>query len=310
MIPTSPLRIRSVVRGPGWLPLALVALMVQAFAPARQLHSPQQVGALPPAWLHGVWAREWIEVRSVRSDHFAVHYLQTPSIFGDMRLPVERPSFAGAASFADLTDSDLLELARQRGFTGYVTATGDTITWHHEVDFQPSDGTPDIGRAERFGPTQWYEHALDSAYAEMWRSVAVRNGAFLVLRVERTGRLERTLIVVGDHLLYVRNRARDLPVAPSLDSLIRASRATREQIIAYLDCEFSTGRVRGGRIPWEIQASTLPWLEGRALEFARAVTVLPDSARLDVQVGSPERWLVPINTLSPADLVALFPGAG
>jgi hypothetical protein len=58
-----------------------------------------------------------------------------------------------------------------------MTAAGDTFTWHHEVDFQPSDGTPDIGQAERFGPSQWYERALDSSYVELWRSIAAAEGA-------------------------------------------------------------------------------------------------------------------------------------
>jgi hypothetical protein len=58
-----------------------------------------------------------------------------------MRLPIERPSFSGATSFADLTDAELLLLARQRGFAGRVTAVADIITWHHEIDFQPPDGT-------------------------------------------------------------------------------------------------------------------------------------------------------------------------
>jgi hypothetical protein len=224
-----------------------------------------------------------------------------------MRVPIQRPSFSQASSFADLTDADLLLLAGQRGFAGYVTAIDDTITWHHELDFQPPDSSPDIGRVERVGPTQMYEHALGSSYVESWRSVTSGDNTFLVLRLDRGGRLEQTLLVVGDYFLYVRNRSADLPVAPSLDSLIRATHATRQQVIAYLDCEFSTGRVRGGSRPWEIQASTLPWREGRALEFVSTVTVLPDSVHLNVQVSSGERWSVPVNTVSKADLVALFP---
>jgi hypothetical protein len=121
--------------------------------------------------------------------------------------------------------------------------------------------------------------------------------------------LEQTLLVVGDYFLYGRNRARDLSNAPSLDSLIRATNATREQIIAYLDCEFSSGRVRGGRIPWEVQASTIPWREGGGLAFANTVTVQADSSDLHVQVDRDERWLVPVNTLTKAALAALFPNA-
>ncbi len=269
--------------------------------------SPREESVPPPSWMHGVWTREWIEVRGVRSSRFAVQYLQTPTLFADLRLPIERPSFSRATSFADLTDAELLLLAHQRGFAGRVTAVADTITWHHEIDFQPHDGTADIGRVERVGPGQMYEHALDSSYVESWRSVASGDSAFLVVRVEQAGRLEQTLLIVGDHFLYVRNRSADLPAAPSLDSLIKATHATREQIIAYLDCEFSTGRVRGGSVPWEVQASTLPWRQGRPLGFVSRLQLSPDSAHLSGRGERMEQWSVSINTLPKAQLAGLFP---
>jgi len=208
---------------------------------------------LPP-WLLGVWTRDWMEWKGVRTSVLDVHYLQTPTIFGDVRIPIDRPKFPRATSFADLTDSELRSLTRQLGYAGRTTVTGDTSTWHEEIEFQPDDGSPDMGRLERVNDSTMYEHALDSSYVESWRSVSRGEGRFLVVCVERDARLERTLIVVGNQFLYVRNRAKDLPVAESLDSLIITTRATRAQIIAYLDCEFSTGRVRGRAVPWQIRA--------------------------------------------------------
>ena len=72
------------------------------------------------------------------------------------------------------------------------------------------------------------------------------DGRFLALSEERDGRLRRLLVLAGDHFLYVRNRERDLPAAESIDALVRTTNATRAQVIAFLDCEFSYGRVRGG----------------------------------------------------------------
>jgi hypothetical protein len=151
-----------------------------------------------------------------------------------------------------------------------------------------------------------YEHALDSSYVESWRSIDGGEGRFLAVRVERSGRLDRVLLVAGDHFVYVRNRGKDLPIAASLDSLIAATRATRAQIVVYLDCEFSVGRVRGGARPWEIQQSTLPWREGMHLDFADSVGV-NDATGLVPRVAATERWSVPMNTFSRAELVALFP---
>jgi hypothetical protein len=254
-----------------------------------------------------VWTREWIERGGKRSDLFDVHYLQTPSVFADVRIPRNRPAFAHATSFADLSDADLLVLARQRGFAGFATAAGAVATWHHEIDFQPPDSAVDVGRLERVDDTHMLEHALDSSYVESWHSTNEGDGRFLALRVERSERLDRLLLIAGDEFLYVRNRERDLPVAESLDSLIIATRATRSQIIAYVDCEFSVGRVRGGTGPWEIQYSTLPWREGRHLAFVDDIAVSDGATILRSRVQTTDRWSIPVNTLARAEIAALFP---
>ena len=260
----------------------------------------------PPTWMLGVWTREWIERKGTRSSPLDVHYLQTPDFFADVRIPHDRPAFANAASFADLTDADLLLLAKQKGFTGHVRAAGDTITWQHEIDFQPPDGDADIGRVERIGSGRMYEHALDRSYVESWKSVATGESAFLVIRSTRARRLERLLLVVDDHFLYVRNREKDLPNAVSLDSLIHATHASRATIIAFLDCEFSTGRVRAGSVPWEIQSSTLPWNTGRRLAIVDSIAVMPDSSQVRISAASTTQWSVSTNTLSKAALTTIF----
>lgn len=259
-----------------------------------------------PAWLSGVWSREWIERRGTRTSAFDVHYLQTPNAFADMRIPRDRTALAHASSFADLTDGELLLLARQRGFTGTASVIGDTATWQHEIDYQPSDSSPDIGRIERVDDAHMLEHALDSSYVESWRSSGDVSGRFLALRIARDGRLERMLVVAGDHFIYVRNRERDLPAAESLDSLIVSTKATRAQIIAYLDCEFSVGRVRGGPEPWEIEHSTIPWREGRRIELVDSITSRGGSLRLIEPDPRGATLSVPVNTFAKDELDAMF----
>ena len=61
-----------------------------------------QAGFTVPGWLWGVWQREWIEERGSRSSTLDVHYLQTPTFFADVRIPLDRPRFPRAVSFADL----------------------------------------------------------------------------------------------------------------------------------------------------------------------------------------------------------------
>jgi hypothetical protein len=265
----------------------------------------------PPIWLQGVWSRDWIEKRGVKSNALDVHYLQTPTFFVDMRIPRDRSGVVAAKSFADLTDEQLRSLARQNGFTGRTTMVGIVATWQHDIDFQPSDGTPDKGRLERVRPDQMLEHGIDGSYIEAWRSSTDGKGRFLVVRVEHSGRLSRALVVVGNQFVYARNRANELPEAASFDALIEATHPSRAQLEAYLDCEFSAGRVRGGQVPWEIEQSTLPWREGRHLEFVERISSSDAGFGLVPHEAGEGVWTVPVNTLSSQETNGLFgEGAG
>lgn len=261
-----------------------------------------------PKWLQGAWRRDWIQEGKVKSNTLDVHYLQTPTYFADIRIPKDRPRFSTANSFADLSDQQLRLLTRQSGFTGRTTLEGTVATWQHDIEFQPSDGTPDKGRLERISPDRMHEHGLDGSYVESWRSLTDGQGRFLVIRVQRSGRLQRTLVVVGNQFVYVRNRVKDLPISPSLDALIKATSATREQIVEYLDCEISVGRVRGGYVPWEIVQSTLPWREGRRLDFVEQISMTDRPPGLAPREVSEDQWMVPVNTLSANEIKALLAG--
>ena len=259
-----------------------------------------------PDWLRGVWTREWIQEGKAKSNTLDVHYLQTPTYFADIRIPKDRTRFPNAKSFADLTDQQLRLLARQNGFTGLTTTAGPVATWNHDIQFQPSDGAPDRGRLQRIGRTRMHEHGLDGSYIESWRSTTSGSGHFLVIRVKHTGRLLRTLVVVGNQFVYVRNRAIDLPAAASFEALFDFTKASRAQIEEDLDCEFSVGRVRGGSVPWEIEQSTLPWREGRHLNFIDEVAPAEGGAGLVPRTVGNEEWTVPVNTLTAGEIGELF----
>jgi hypothetical protein len=271
-------------------------------APAPAQGSTEQL----PTWLWGEWSRDWIQKGKVRSNTLEVHYLQTPTYFADIRIPKDRAGISTARSFADLSDPQLRLLTHQNGFTGHTTIAGAVAAWHHDIDFQPSDGTPDSGRLQRIPPGRMHEHGLDGSYTESWRSVSRAKGRFLVIRVEHGGRLLRALVVVGNEFLFVRNRSKDLPMAASFDALIDGTHASRDQIVEYLDCEFSVGRVRGGSVPWMIDQSTLPWREGHELDFVEQMSII-DRGLIAREVDG-DQWTVPVNTLSPLEIQALFGG--
>ena len=286
--------------------LAMVALAsFGVTAKGTVAAAPESSGEVP-VWLRGVWVRDWIEEGHGKSDTLDVHYLQTPTYYADMRIPRGRPSFENAKSFADLTDQQLRTLAEQNGFTGLTTLTGAVATWNHDIQYRPSDGTPDQGRLQRTASDRMQEHGLDGSYTESWQSPSRGNGSFLVVRVEHDGRLLKTLVVVGDRFVYVRNRSKDLPPAASFDVLFESTKATRKQIEDYLDCEFSVGRVHGGKVPWAIERSTLPWREGRHLEFVDELAVVQGTSGLVSRTPDGNQWLVPVNTLGARQLLEWF----
>jgi hypothetical protein len=272
-----------------------------------------------PSWLLGLWCREWVRTpgvmiedpKAVQNSPQLVRYIQSPREFGDMRHPKDRPTFAKAKSFADMSDSDLLILAKSEGFVGYTTAENDnatrtTVQWHRELDFGPPATGLDIGRLDLVSDDRMYESALDNAYTEHWVRLTNGESRFLVVRVECAGRLDRMLIVAGDQFFYGRNRAKDLPSASSLTALITSTHATRSQIIEYLDCELSVGRIRGGSSPWAVEYSTLPWREGKRLEFVDLLQTNGAAGDLKFKVKDGESWTVPCNTLDPRDFEILF----
>lgn len=261
-----------------------------------------------PTWLQGTWTREWLQEGKEKSNTLDVHYLQTPTYFADVRVPRDRAGLSNARSFADLTDEQLRLLSSQMGYAGRTTIKGTIATWHEDIAFRPSDGTPDQGRLERIARDRMYEHGLDDSYIESWRFVTNGEGRFLVIRVEHSGRLLRTLVVVGNQFVYVRNRAKDLPLAASFDALFKAVNATRDQIIEYLDCEFSVGRVGGRAVRWEIERSTLPWREGHRLDFVEQLSVDHGSAVLIPAKVGEDQWTVPVNTFSVEEINVLFGG--
>jgi hypothetical protein len=251
----------------------------------------------------GAWQRDWIRRHGGAPEaSVAVRYVQTPSVFGDVRIATARPDMAHAASFADLSDAELAALAHQNGFAGVTTIDGANATWHHEIDFQPAGDDADIGRIEPAGDARMFEHALDDSYVESWSALDRGGGKFFAVRVVRDGRVDQLLAVAGAHFVYARARPTALPAAASISEAIAARHATREAIVAFLDCEISYGRVSG----WQIERSTLPWRQGQRLGLADRIWVNAAGQPAARAAAAGEAWSFPVNTLSAGELQALF----
>ena len=220
----------------------------------------------------GVWQRLSLQVAGGERDTSTqVYWLQTPSLYGDIRVPADRPDFSGRRSLQDFDDTELAWLTRQKGFAGLLEAEGDICRWHREVDYQPSTGEDDVGHMHFEGPLL-VETGVDREYEEEWRRLTSPDAPYVALELiseidalgpnrERTG----YVLVVGDYFLYVRGRRGALPPGPSLADVTNSARCSRQCMLDLLDFEISFGRCQGADVPWRIELSTLPFREGQPL---------------------------------------------
>jgi hypothetical protein len=263
-----------------------------------------------PEWLTGVWERKVLSFEGADPDYSTrVFYVQTPTLFGDIRIPESRPDLSNAHGLEDLNDTELEELATQEGFAGWVETGDDVVTWQREIDFQPPTGIPDVGRCTA-NKQYMIETGIHIDYSEKWQRIDDGKGQFLAMRSDG-GLAKQILVVAGDYFLYARGRKHSLEPAKSLRHLFQRKGFTRDQVIRYLDCEFSYGRARSGRKPWEIYLSTLPFKEGQTLITPGEMEVLPDLGVVyqhSENLGATAKrcWLIRESTLSRADLISLL----
>jgi hypothetical protein len=150
-----------------------------------------------------------------------------------------------------------------------------------------------------------FEHALDDSYVEAWSTLGRSDDRFFAVKVSRADRVDQVLSVAGNHFVYARARASALPAAQSIADAIAQTRATREIIIAFLDCEISFGTTPD----WRVERSTLPWQEGKRLAFADRITIAASGEPVSRDAAAGETWSFPVNHVSADELRALFPGA-
>lgn len=219
----------------------------------------------------GVWQRKHLESAAGVYDSSQVFWLQTPVLHADIRIPAVRPAFSDKTSLEDFSLVELKQLAGQKGFAGVTSVVGKTCLWLRHLDYQPRRDEHDIGYME-FNGTQLVETGLAKNYFEIWERLPESQGAAYAFQFSETNAARHPdkaqagiLVVSGDYFIFVRDRVVVLPPALSLDVILSDATLSRQQCIELLDFEISFGRVTGGKSPWEIQLSTLPFREGPAL---------------------------------------------
>ncbi len=220
-----------------------------------------------PDWLKGLWKRLSIESADGHDTQTQVFYLQTSACFGDLRLPITRPELK-QSSFAALTQAERVALAQQQGFAGIARFEQGHCKWMRYIDYQPQQAAQDIGLLY-WQDDILIEDGVEQVYREKWQKLDDGGGDYtaLVLPVDSADpdvSWQAGLVITGDHFIYSQNRLVALPAVDQLADCLTDTMPLKQQQ-AYLDCEISYGLCQSGQLPWEIQHSTVPWQEGKAL---------------------------------------------
>lgn len=252
-----------------------------------------------PADFFGVWRRIFLEAKGKPADTTTeAYWIQTSALHADLRIPAGRPDFSGKATLAEYNANDLLWLARQQGIAGMTLAGGDLLHRRRQIDYQPTRGRDNTHRM-RFEGDVLVEENMQGSVVEKWRRLTGVEGGVITLRLleeaEADGRIvprKGYLLVVGDYFMFVRDRPEFTRQAASLEDLFEAQDLERDDMVPFLDCEFSFGRRSGGVQPWNIELSTLPYREGKALLAPGQFEALRAGGKALVQRGRGRNGLI------------------
>jgi hypothetical protein len=187
-----------------------------------------------------------------------VFWLQTEKWHADLRIPADRPCFAGIQRLEDCSETQLRWLLTQSGFAGVTRVIGDSCEWLRQIDYRPS-GERDIGRMV-FHEDAVEEFGIEDTYDEWWVRVPAGKGAGGVqLDWGADGRLQGVLVTAGQQFIRCRARRIDSATESAMWTALRAGTADRAALLALADFELSIGE--GNPEVGRIVLSTLPWLE-------------------------------------------------
>ena len=186
-------------------------------------------------------------------------------------IPGNRPDFSGKAALSEFSKDELLWLANQRGIAGSCFVEGDMLHRRRQIDYQPSRGMANE-RNMRFENDNLLEILPNSTAHLVWHKISKPGAENIALRFQDetdvtdiSGQRKGLLLVIGDYFMYVRDRGHFVPQSESLNTLSECREYSQSQLVELLDFEISFGLRRTGNMPWEIQHSTLPFREGKAL---------------------------------------------
>ncbi len=261
----------------------------------------QSAFAPVPLRYRGVWRRTLLQTVQHTDTATIVFWLQTANWHADLRIPAQRPDFSGVASVAACNVLQMAFLAGQQGFAGATEVTasaqGEICAWHRLIDLQPPATGPDAGRMA-FTAEHLIETGLHARYLEHWVHEPASAAGSVVLQrlqdrlmdcpdtVAAAALPVELLLVAGEHVMHVRDRAAAWPSGTPPDATL--AQMPPDLLIPLLDVEIALGhRTASG---WHIDHATHPWLEGTDVGLTCDRTG-QDHASLTID-GVASRWQV------------------
>lgn len=252
-----------------------------------------------PEMLIGCWHRKSIVFRDGKVDTATkVIWLQTASGVADIRIPGDRRDLS-AKTLDECSPDDLRALAEQDCFAAVTlfdsaTTPLPTAIWPPELDilrFQPAVMFPEDGWLEwRDNGLTMIEFAPSGAYEEDWRLREKPDFAFHLKRLDVD--CVEEIFIAGNEAIRARGKAVSARSAHDggANTLLDLGRDDPSHLRALVDCEFSYARRSQATGHYQIELSTLPWLEQSRLDVEWAMRDGDPSAVLQDSSGS--RWRI------------------
>jgi hypothetical protein len=227
-----------------------------------------------PDWAIGCMDREYIILDGGAKDPSVAIWIQTESMFFDLRKRHDRPAFADRNSLEDFSGDELMQLARHSGDVGICSIEDHVATWKGWIDrfgFFSDDVAifPEDGRLEPKGNVIYeYETPKSSVpYEEAWVQQPCDDGlvAHLTLHADSDpNEVLAVLLVVDRYAGYVEkstsaNRS-------SLETQLKEAAGDLEHMRQILDCEASYAIRPSDAAAYVVRHSNFPFREGGELD--------------------------------------------
>lgn len=214
-----------------------------------------------PTHYHGLWRRTLYAEPAAGEPVFVdrdtqVFWLQAGDWHADLRVPADRPDFAGIDTLAGCGRDRLVWLACQTAFAGITRVEGRFCTWHRLVDLAPTLDK-DIGEMRFIDDDTLEERHPGGLYRELWQRLTPAGSAEPVVRLDATG-LPRWL-EYGDHAMAIVPRREP---SPNHDLLAAPERLSGAALHERTGLEISLARRTSDG--WHVTLSLWPWREGRS----------------------------------------------